>query len=351
MDRTLDLLKQLTHASGVSGFEREAGKLVAEEFAKLGVEPLLDKMGSVIGLKRAGRGASSNSAPSNRIMLAAHLDEIGLMVTKVDKGGYLRFTEVGGFDVRTLLAQEIVVHGKRPLKGVIGAKPPHLESPDEAAKIVNMEDLFIDIGLAEEEVKREVHVGDVVMISRQATELKNKMLCAKALDNRASVVALILVLELLQRIHHTWDVYAVATAQEEESMLGAMVTTYAIRPDIGLAIDVTMGDSLGVSEAETFILGKGPAIAVGPNIHPKIAERLMTIAKNEEIPYQLEPSPGVTGTDAAYMQISREGIPTGLISIPLRYLHTSVETVLATDIERSARLIALFISGLDGWRL
>jgi endoglucanase len=192
-----------------------------------------------------------------------------------------------------------------------------------------------------------VQVGDVVTIHREPHELKNRMLAAKALDNRASVAALILVLEHLSQMRHSWDVYAVATAQEEESMLGAMVTTYAIHPHIGLAIDVTTGDSLGVPEAETFILGKGPTIAVGPNIHPRIAERLIEIARAEEIPYQIEPCPGVTGTDAAYMQISREGIPTGLVSIPLRYLHTSVETVMATDIERAARLVALFIVGLE----
>jgi len=343
MERIVELLRKLTRIAGISGFEEEAGAFVQEEFKKFSDEVRMDKMGCVIGLKRGeGKG---------RILLAAHLDEIGLMVTKIEKDGYLRFTKVGGSDVRTFLGQEVIVHGSRDLKGIIGCKPPHFQDKEELGKIVKIEDLFIDIGLPEEETKKVVKVGDVVSLSRELIELKNRTYASKALDNRASVTALISSLELLRKMHHQWDVYAVATVQEEFKDVGALASTFGIRPNIGLAIDVTLGEMLGVSESESFPLGKGPTIAVGPNIHPQIAEKLIDVAKREEIPYQIEPCAGPTWTDAASIQLVGEGVPTGLVSIPLRYLHTSVETLMVQDIERTAKLLATFISDLNGWEL
>ncbi|MEW6685292.1 MAG: M42 family metallopeptidase [Candidatus Edwardsbacteria bacterium] len=350
MQRTFELLKILSQASGASGFETKAALVAMEEFKKSCEEVTIDKMGSVIAFKKG--------QTEKNILLAAHLDEIGLMVTKIEKGGYLRFTEVGGFDQRILLAQEVTIHSKREMKGIIGSKPPHFQEKEEQEKVIKMEDLYIDVGLSQEEVEKSVRVGDPVTLNAPFVKMKDFGLgektirCAgKSFDNRASVVVLIEAMEFLKEVSHNWNVYAVATVQEETIGLGAFTSTYKIHPDLGIAVDVTQGDMLGCAESETFPLTKGTTIAFGPNIHPRIFEGLIDVAKREEIPYQIEPCPGVTGTDAAVIQVVREGIPTGLISIPLRYMHTPVETLAVIDIERAARLLARFIEGLNGWKV
>ena len=278
---------------------------------------------------------------------AAYLGEIGPMVTKIDKG-FLRFTQVGGFDVRVLLGQEVLVHGQRPLPGIVGSRPPHVLPADERDKVIPMDELWIDVGLPEAEVNDLVQVGDLVTVTRTVVELKNNLVSGKAFDDRAAVVCIAEALRHLAAMKHGWDVYAVATVQEETGLKGAMTAAFGIAPDIGIAIDVGHGDMPGVPEADTLKLGKGPGIAFGPNIHPKLYEKLVAVAKANEIPYQVDPVPGATGTDAWAIQVTREGVPTALLDIPLRYMHTSVETLSTTDIERIGRLLALFIASLNG---
>jgi len=332
-------LKRLSEAKGVSGYEDEVRAIVAEEFGRYADEVRTDKMGSVIALKK-GEGQG------RRIMLAAHLDEIGLIVTKIEKG-FLRFTSVGGFDDRVLLGQEVVVHGKRELPGVIASRPPHVLPREEREKIIPMDKLFIDVGLPPEEVERLVQVGDLVTIGREFTRLQGDFAAGKAFDDRAGVASILVCLEGLASVKHLWDVYAVATVQEEVGLRGATTSAYGLAPDLAIAIDVGFGSQPGVSEAETIEMGKGPAIAFGPNIHPKLYQALVEVARDLEIPYQVEPIPGPSGTDAWAIQVTREGIPTALLSIPLRYMHTSVETVSLKDIERTGRLMAGFIGRLD----
>lgn len=338
---TAEILKKLSEASGVSGNEREVARIIAEEFGKYAEEIKTDALGNVIALKKGSGGQKPL-----RIMLAAHMDEIGFMVSKIEEG-FIRFTTVGGVDTRLLLGQEVVVHGKRPLLGVIGPRPPHVLSREERKKVPSREDLFIDVGLPEEEVKELVKVGDFVTFAGSFVELQNGMAAGKAFDDRASVVALICCLEKLGQTRHRWDVYAVATSQEEMGIKGAVVSAYGIAPDLGIAIDVGFGDSPGIPEARTIKIGKGPAIAIGPNFHPKLREALVETARELEIPYQTETIPGRSGTDAWAIQVAREGIPTALLSIPLRYMHTPVETLSVKDIERTGYLLASFIARLD----
>jgi len=333
------LLKRLSEAKGVSGYEDEVRAIVAEEFGRYADEVRTDKMGNVIALKKGqGRG--------RRIMLASHMDEIGLIVTRIEEG-FLRFTSVGGFDDRVLLGQEVVVHGRRDLPGVIGSRPPHVLSEEEREKIIPKEKLFIDVGLPPEEVERLVRVGDLVTIWRRFTRLGGDFVVGKAFDGRAGVAAIAVCLEALASAEHLWDVYAVATVQEEVGLRGATTSAYGLAPDMAIAIDVGFGRQPGVSEAETIEMGKGPAIAFGPNIHPKLYQALVEVARELEIPYQVEPIPGRSGTDAWAIQVTREGIPTALLSIPLRYMHTSVETLSLGDVERTGRLVAGFIERLD----
>ena len=338
-----EFLKRISQASGVSGAESEVAGIVAEAFGKLATQVQTDALGNVIAWKE-GEGLPSGEHP--RIMLAGHMDEIGLMVTKVD-GAFLRFTTVGGFDARTLLGQEVTVHGRRQLAGTIGCRPPHVLAPSDNEKVVPIDQLFIDVGLDAASLAEAVAVGDVVTIRRDAVELGRGYMAGKGFDDRASVAAIALCLELLGNRRHSWDVYAVATTQEEVGLRGATTSAYGVAPQAAIALDVTFGSQPGVPEAQTSAMGGGPCIGFGANFHPLLHERLVATAKAHEIPYQIEPTPGHSGTDAWAIQVTREGVPTGLVSIPLRYMHTPVETVDTRDIERTGRLLAAFISELD----
>ncbi|HRV94624.1 MAG TPA: M42 family peptidase [Anaerolineae bacterium] len=341
---TLEMLKRLSLAVGVTGF---TGPNSVHSVVSAELEPYVDRverdrMGSVIGFK-AGSQSPAADQPRRKIMLAAHLDEIGAVVTQIDQG-FIRFTEIGGLDERVLMGQEVVVHGRRDLPGIIGSIPPHLLAPGEASNEVDMEKMHIDLGLPSETVADLVQIGDIISFSRTPTELLSGLISAKAMDNRASIAALVVCLQHLQRMQHQWDVYAVATADEEwGSFVGATTQAYAIRPDAAIVIDLTFAN---VDEIEVE-LNKGPVIALGPSNHPVIRRRLIDICNDLEMKYQNEILPSGAGTDAFAIEISREGVPTILISIPSRYMHSPVEVVHPKDVERTGRLMAQFIAGLE----
>lgn len=338
-----EFLKKASLAHGVSGFEfMDIASLAKDAMEGLVDEIHVDVLGNVIGVKH-GQGPQ----PRPKIMLAGHMDEIGLIVTKIEEGGFLRFAPVGGVDQRVLPAHEVIVYGKRPLTAVIGVKPPHLTSPEEAKNAHKMKDLFIDTGLPEEEVRNLVRVGDVVTFKRQVSELMGDRLSGKALDDRAGVAVILACLDELRKYKVDADVYAVATSQEEVSLGGAVVSAYGIQPDIGIAIDVCHGETPGVPEWRTSSVGKGPALAQGANIHPKVFAALEKAAKETGVNVQKEIAPAATGTDAWAMQVTRAGVATGLVSIPLRYMHTSVETLSMSDIEGAGRILARFIASCD----
>ncbi|KXG74234.1 putative aminopeptidase YsdC [Fervidicola ferrireducens] len=335
-----EMLMELLSAEMPSGYEVKNNTRLVELFKKHCNDVAVDKLGNVIGRK----------GPENakvKIMLAAHMDEIGLMVKQIDERGFIRFSYIGGIDPRILPAQEVIIHGREKILGVIGSKPPHIQEPEERNKALKSEDMFIDTGLSAERVKQLVRIGDVITFKRKPVELLNGCFAGNALDDRAGLAAILCCLEELDKLQFSAEVFAVATAQEEVGLRGAIVSTYHIYPDIGVAVDVCHGNMADVAEEETQKLGKGPAIALGPNIHPKLYERLKNIAEDYKIPYQLNPEPSATGTDAWAMQITKEGIPTALISIPLRYMHTTVETLSLEDIKLGGRLLALFISSVD----
>ncbi|MBN1886396.1 MAG: M42 family metallopeptidase [Thermoflexales bacterium] len=340
MDLTA-LLKKLSEAEGISGHEEPIRQIVLEEFRPYVDELRTNKLGSVIGLKH-GRA----EPPRPKVMLAAHMDEIGLVVSGLEKG-FLRLSRVGGVDRRVLLGQEIVVHGRRELPGVIGFRPPHVLPHDERDQVIALDDMFADVGLPARQLGQLVRVGDLVSLRCQTSKLKGGLLSGKAMDDRASVAAVIACLELLSTRQPAWDVLAVATIQEETGLLGAATGAYELNPDVAVAIDVTFGAQNGVPESESFGLGKGPTIGLGPNVHPHMARQLVETAKRLELSYQIEPIPGSSGTDGWAIQVAREGIPTAVIGIPLRYMHTPVETLAVKDVERTGRLLAEFICSLD----
>lgn len=344
-----DLLRQLTGAHGPSGYETSAAKVVKDRLRPWAEEVFIDRLGSVVAYKKASRPYAS----ARKVLLAAHLDEIGLLITSIDPEGYLRFTNIGGIDPRVLLGQEVLIHSSqkpgRMIPGIIGAKPPHYQSPQEQESVIPLADLYIDTGQKGPALKRAVAVGDAVTLAASFSELQNGRAATKALDDRICCAAMIRTLEHLATLSHPWDIYAVATSQEEAGLgfLGAATSAFRIKPDLALVLDVTHADMPLAPEHRTFSLAKGPVIAIGPNFHPAIAQRLMALARRLEIPHQIEPLAGNSGTDAVDIQIAGSGIPTGLIGIPVRYMHTPVETANLADIERVARLLAAFISQLD----
>ncbi len=338
----IPLLKQLSEAEGITGFERPVCELLRQIWGAFVDEMHVDKLGSLVALKR---GAASQD-PRPRLMLAAHMDEIGLRVTGIEQG-FLRVTRVGGTDRRVLLGLEVVVHGRRDLPGIVATRPPHVLPKEERKKTVPWDKVFVDVGLPPQEVERLVSVGDLISFRREVAELKNRRLAGKAFDDRACVAIITLALEQLAEVRHAWDVFAVATVQEEIGLKGAIASAYGVAPDLAVALDVTFGKQPGVSDVDAAPLGEGPVVSVGPNFHPGVVARLREVAEAHEIPYQLEPAPGRLGTDAWAIQVSREGVPTGLICLPLRYMHQPVETLDVRDVERAARLLATFIAGLE----
>ncbi len=338
---TFDLLKELTELPGISGHEDAIRARLVELFAPLADDVRVDPLGNVIALRRGTDGLG------RRLMLAAHMDEIGLVVTKLDRG-FLRFTTIGGINARVLPSQDVIVHGKRDLPGIVASRPPHVLPPASRKENIPSNELFVDVGLGAAELSELVSVGDVISIQRETIQLGQGKATGKAFDNRACLVALVLALHRLQDVRHTWDIYAVATVQEEVGLRGAVTSTFGVAPDVGIALDVTFADQPGAASDETLAWDKGAAIALGPNIHPNVYAKLVDTAKSNEIPYVVEVLPGNTGTDAWAMQVTQAGIPTGLVSIPIRSMHTPGETIVLRDIERTARLLADFAAGLDG---
>jgi endoglucanase len=339
----LELLERLANAHGPSGFERAVADIVRQIAGPMCDQVSADAMGNLVATKRGQ--PVSREAPHS-LMLATHMDEIGLMVSQVEDG-FIRFATIGGWDARVLPGQEVMVHSHGGLPGVIGARPPHVLT-DDRRKAIPIDELFVDVGLPANEVAERVRVGDPITIRRNLLRLSGGRAAGKSLDNRASVAAGLRCLELLGSIRHQWDVHLVATVQEEIGLVGATTSAYALHPGAAIAVDVGHAQTPGSSSGpDAYQLGGGPMIAFGPNIHPVLHNRLVETADRLEIKHQIEPVAGPTGTDAWVIQVSRSGIPTALVSIPLRYMHTSVELADSQDIERTARLLANFAAGLD----
>ncbi|RPJ52001.1 MAG: M42 family peptidase [Chloroflexi bacterium] len=336
------LLKNLISLPGLSAYEEPVREAIAEAWKPLVDELTVSRMGSLHGLKR---GVASEPRP--KILLAAHMDAIGLMVTGISEGGLLRFYRVGGVDPRILPGMPVTVYGKRELPGIIVQPPDSLLPAAAKGKPVKMEYLLVDTGLEPEEVRAQVRVGDLISFATPPTDLSGDALSGHSLDNRASVAAVTACLDELQRVRHAWDVYAVATVQEEESLMGGFTSPYEIRPQIAVAVDVTHAKGPGASDWRTVPLGKGFALDWGPNTHPVLFEAFKELAERLDLPFSMEVYPSGSGTDAMGMQIVAEGIPTMVISIPLRYMHTPVELVSYKDIARTGHLLAQFIAGLE----
>ncbi len=334
------LLRQLTEARGPSGYEGEVRQRVRTLFAAHAREVRVDALGNCIARLPGTEGVPSNAARP-ALMLTGHMDEIALMVSQVEKG-FLRVAQVGGFDPRVLFGQEVVVHGRQEIPGLVVSVPPHFTDPADREKPVPLEKLFVDVGLPPREVEEIVRVGDLVTLRARWVDLSGGYAACKSMDDRVALAAIVLCLDELSRRTHAWDVYAVATVQEEVGSRGAVTGAFGVQPAAAVALDATFGVQQGLTSTETMKMDAGPSIGLGPNFHPRIFDRLVAAAKAIELPHQVEPIPGSSGTDAWAIQVSRSGIPCGLVSIPVRSMHTPVETVCLRDVERAGRLLAEF---------
>lgn len=335
-------LKSLVEAHAPSGHEGPVREIIRTAWADLIDAEDGDKLGSYIGIKRATRPVD----PPRRIMLAAHMDEIGMMVREVVEG-FIYVHRISGVDNRVMLSQPVLVHGAQPLPGIVASKPPHLLTAGARKKYPPFDELVIDVGLPAATVAELVKPGDLITVDAPMIELMGEKVAGKAMDDRACVAAVTACLHHLQGLHHRWDVYATATVQEETGLYGAATAAYHIQPDIAIALDVTFAPQPGVDGDSACEMGGGPGIGLGPNFHPGLYDRLKETASQYEIKLQDDVIPGASGTDAWAIQVARGGVPTALLEIPIRNMHSPVETLDLRDIERCGRLMAHFIAGLD----
>lgn len=345
--KQIKFLKELLETASVTGTETMEARLVREHLADVADEIQTDVMGSVHAILKG-----SGTAPS--CMLSTHMDEIGLMVTYISDEGFLSVAAVGGVDAAILPGLRVDVHASNspnPLRGVVGRKPIHLIDPDERKNVTPLDRLVIDLGLPAKEVEKLVCVGDVITFGVGFERFGEGMAVSRAFDDKAGVWISTRVMEELAKAGRArGDFIAAVTVQEEIGVRGATTSAYRVHPDVAVAFDVTHAtDYPGIDKTKfgKIICGQGPVIARGPNINPVVFKRLVRAAQAENIPYQIEAEPSVTGTDACAIQVTRGGIPTGLVSIPLRYMHTPTEVVCLSDMEAAVRLLVRFVLDLD----
>ena len=342
MTDILPFLKSLLSVPGLSGHENPVAQLIDSEWRPLVDELSSSRLGSLHGLKN-GMGAS----PRPSIMLAVHMDAIGLMVSQI-VDGFLHITAIGGIDPRILPGQAVVVHTRsEDLPGIIVMPPAKLLPAEVGDGVVGISHLLIDVGLLPSNVESLIQVGDLVSFGTEAVEMSGGIVSGHSLDNRASIAAVTICLKDLQHISHSWDVWAAATVQEEVNMSGAATTAFQLQPDLAIAIDVTFAKGPGASDWQTYKLGGGPTFGHGPNIHPFLLTHFKELSEKLEIPYAIDLLPRTSGTEGMATQITAEGIPTFVLSIPIRYMHTPVEMVMLKDIRRAGRLLAEFIAALE----
>lgn len=340
-----EFLRSLVETPSPTGAEEPVAALVRTRLSSIADEVQTNTMGSVHAvLEGTGAGPS--------LMLAAHMDEIGLMVTYISDDGFLSIAAVGGVDAAILPGMRVDVHtASGTLRGIVGRKPIHLIEADERKKVTPLDKLVIDLGMPGKKVRKLVRVGDVITFGVGFERFGKGMAVSRAFDDKCGVWVACRVMEELRAAGRAKGAFiAAATVQEEIGTRGAMTSAYGVNPDVAIAFDVTHAtDYPGIDKTKygAITCGEGPVIARGPNINPLVFDRLVAAAEAEGIPYQFEAEPSVTGTDARAIQVTRGGIPTGLVSVPLRYMHTPTEVIALEDLENTVRLITRFALDLD----
>lgn len=330
-----EIIRKLSDAYGISGREEMALDTVKELVKDMDVKVTCDKTGNIIIHRKGDK--------PGRIWMSAHMDEIGLMVKKID-GDFIRFLGVGGFDEKVLLAQEVVVLADKHYTGIIGAKPPHLQSAGESDTMLKYKDLYIDLGMKNSELKKHIKIGDRIALRHVFTELKNNQIATKAMDNRSCGAVIISALKLIDNMKNLPDVYAVLNAQEETTFAGATTASYDIFPDVAFVTDVTVAKQPGVDDGYAL---EEIAIGTGSHINRDLYEFVKKTAAEENIKTATEALPSWSGTDTGAVQLARSGVATVLLSLPVKNMHSPVETGSISAMESMARLIARCIEKID----
>jgi endoglucanase len=329
----------LSDLPGPAGFEEGAAARIMDMLAEVAGEVRADVMGNIIAVRRSGK------ENARRLLLDAHYDEIGFVVTGHEEG-FLRFAAIGGVDARMLPAAEVRILTEPNLTGVVAAAPPHVLDKDESNKAMKVEDLFIDVGMTQEEAEKAVPVGTPAVYNARARAFGDGFVCGKALDNRASLAVIIEALRQLKDKPLGADVYVLASAQEELGRRGAKTAAFEIAPDWCVVLDADHAKTPDNKRHDIKKAGGGVVISVGPNMNRKLADKAIRLAKEKEIPYQIGVEAGDSGTNAAAVQIAREGVATALIGIPVKYMHSPVETMALSDAEAAASLLAALIESI-----
>jgi tetrahedral aminopeptidase len=338
-EESFAFLKEIVDTPGPSGYEQRVQKVFRERVRPYVDDVRTDVLGNVIAVK--------NPEGRTRIMLAGHADEIGFIIRYISDDGFLYFGQIGGHDAIVTVGQRVNVHTQNgPILGVLGRKAIHLLEAEERNKIPNTNDLWIDIGVSSrKEAEELVQIGDCVTYAQDLQKLQGNRATARSFDNKMGCYVVAEAMRLLDGKKLSGAVFGVATVQEEIGLRGARTSAFGIDPLLGLATDVSHAmDFPGAEKKKVgdIKLGNGPIVMRGANINPKVFDLIVTTAKELEIPIQIEAAAGGTGTDANAMQISRAGMATGLISVPLRYMHTPCEVMSLDDIENAAKLMAGF---------
>lgn len=341
----MEFLRELVEAPSPSGFERPAAQVLRDRLSTVADDVETNVMGSVHG---ALRGSAKRPLT---VMLAGHIDEVGLMVNYITAEGFIAFAAIGGVDAAVLPGMRVQVHTQSgPLLGVMGRKPIHLIEEDERKNVTKLDRLFIDIGLSPEDVKKRVRVGDPITFAVGLEEFGDGLAVSRAFDDKMGAWIAVRVLEEVKKAGGAaCDLVAAGTVQEEIGLRGGITSAFSVDPDIGIAVEVGHAtDYLDIDKRKhgEAVLGSGPMIARGPNINPALFELLVKAAEKAKVPYQISAEPRGTGTDANAMQLSRGGKATALISIPLRYMHTPTEVLSLSDLDAAVKLLTRFVLDL-----
>lgn len=335
--KTEEFLRQVTALPGVTGNERAAADYIAQAFRPYADEVTVTPLNCVVAHKKG---------PGPKVLICAHLDEIGMMVSKIEQDGSLRLQSVGGVDPRVLPGMRVRVYTEEGvLLGVVGATPPHLLKEADRKSNYTFETLFVDLGLPAADVQRRVRVGDTVCFEARYVELKNGRVATKTADDRACVAIMLEAAKRLQSLHHEADLYFVATCQEEIGSYGALTAGFALEPDYGVAFDVCHADTPGAPKLSTYKIDSLVA-SKGPFLHPYLVKKLEEAAKENGVTLQTAIDPRWTSTDADELSVTRAGVPTVLLSLPLKYMHTNVETFDMHALTEGGRLLAHYLASV-----
>ena len=338
-----EALKELCELPGPAGFEELVAKRAKEMLEPYMDETRIDVMGNVIGVRRCGK----ENAP--KLLFDAHIDEIGFIVTGVEEG-FVRFARLGGFDPRVIPASGVMIMTEPPLYGVVSVLPPHILKKEDTDKNFKIEDLYIDVGLTQEEAEKRIPPGTPGVPAHGVKDIGDNLICGKAIDDRAGFLAIMRALEMLKDVKLDIDLYVMASVQEEVGVRGATTGAYSIDPDYCVVIEVHHAKTPDAKPSEAHVeLGKGVVIIRGPNMNPGFTESIVKTAADNEIKHQISVmATGLSGTNARAIQVSRQGVATALLGIPLKYMHSVTELSSLDDMESTAKLLSETAKSMKG---